>query len=119
MGGLFVLFLLAESGSGKSTLIKLLISNLNQGTEPYFLNINLVAVDISHTPVYVIQTSPCTYSLEILPNFLISLNALNSCLLILLCMKLLFKVYPPERSSSWMIFLSKIITENNRKKQSS
>jgi len=53
-GGLFVLFLLAESGSGKSTLIKLLINNLNQGTEPYFLNINLVAVDISHTPVYVI-----------------------------------------------------------------
>jgi ABC-type multidrug transport system ATPase subunit len=54
MGGLFCLFLLAESGSGKSTLIKLLINNLNQGTEPYFLNINLVAVDISHTPVYVI-----------------------------------------------------------------
>jgi ABC-type multidrug transport system ATPase subunit len=37
MGGLFCLFLLAESGSGKSTLIKLLINNLNQGTEPYFL----------------------------------------------------------------------------------
>ena len=41
MGELFVLFLLAESGSGKSTLIKLLINNLNQGTEPYFFKYKL------------------------------------------------------------------------------
>ena len=68
MGGLFCLFLLAESGSGKSTLIKLLINNLNQGTEPYFLKYKtespLIFLILRYLdqPVYIQSRDPAEFS---------------------------------------------------------
>lgn len=70
MGGLFCLFLLAESGSGKSTLIKLLINNLNQGTEPYFLKykpsrrwyFSYTRLRYLDQPVYIQSRDPAEFS---------------------------------------------------------